>query len=166
MWNKHEDEPTRRESAAGGDGRQVVSIGPSISIVGDLVADEDVTVLGRVEGKIQVPQHAVTVGPSGRVRADIAAKLVRVEGEVRGNLNASEQILIRKTATMLGNLTAPRVGLEDGCRFKGSVDMEMPAETVGGTPAPRTPAASVEARPAGAVTTSSGTPPGPTSPAR
>lgn len=151
MWNKHEDEPTRTESVAGGDGRQVMAIGPSISIVGDLIGEEDVTVLGRVEGKIQVPKHAVTVGPSGRVSADIAAKVVRVEGEVRGNLHASEQILIRKSATMLGNLTAPRVGLEDGCRFKGSVDMEMPAEKADRSPAPRTPAASVEPRPAVAV---------------
>ena len=153
MWNKHEDEPTRTASVAGGDGRQVVGIGPSISIVGDLIGEEDVTVLGRIEGKIQVPKHAVTVGPSGRVSADIEAKLVRVEGEVRGNLNASEQILIRKTATMLGNLTAPRVGLEDGCRFKGSVDMEMPAEKADRSLTPRTPPASAEPGPAAAVAT-------------
>jgi cytoskeletal protein CcmA (bactofilin family) len=155
MWNKHEDEPTRTESVAGGEGR-VVGIGASISIVGDLIGEEDLTVLGRVEGKIQVPKHAVTVGPSGRVSADIAAKVVRVEGEVRGNLNASEQILIRKTATMLGNLTAPRVGLEDGCRFKGSVDMEMPAEKADRSPAPRPPVVSVEPRPAVAVTPTDG----------
>jgi cytoskeletal protein CcmA (bactofilin family) len=49
---------------------------------------------------------------------------VSVAGEVRGNLIAAEQILIRKTATMLGNLSAPRVGLEDGCSFRGSVEME------------------------------------------
>lgn len=153
MWNKTENEPTRTESVAGGDGRPVVGIGPSIRIVGDLIGEEDLTVLGHVEGKIHVPKHAVTVGPSGRVTADIAAKMVRVEGEVRGNLNASEQILIRKTATMLGNLTAPRVGLEDGCRFKGSVDMEMPApaEKAERSPTPRPPAAIVEPRPAAAL---------------
>jgi cytoskeletal protein CcmA (bactofilin family) len=153
MWNKNEDEPTRTAGVAGGDGHQVVGIGASISIVGDLIGDEDVTVLGRIKGKIQVPKHAVTVGPSGRVSADIEAKLVRVEGEVRGNLNASEQILIRKTATMLGNLTAPRVGLEDGCRFKGSVDMEMPAEKADRAPTPPTPPASAAPGPAAAVAT-------------
>jgi len=151
MSSKREDAPGRPEvipagprvSSSGSDARhEVVGIGPSISLVGEITGDEDLTVLGRIEGKIQVPKHAVTVGPSGRVKADIHAKLVSVEGEVRGNLYASEQILIRKTATMMGNLTAPRVGLEDGCRFKGSVDMEMPAEKAHASPPPpRTPAA-------------------------
>lgn len=104
--------------------REAASIGPAISIVGDLTGDEDLIVLGKVDGKIEVPKHSVTVGRSGRVTADIKAKVIHVEGEVKGNLSAAEQIVIRKTATMLGNLTAPRVGLEDGCRFKGSVDME------------------------------------------
>jgi cytoskeletal protein CcmA (bactofilin family) len=104
--------------------REPASIGPAITIVGDLTGDEDLMVLGKVDGKIEVPKHSVTVGRSGRVTADIRAKVIHVEGEVKGNLWAAEQIVIRKTATMLGNLTAPRVGLEDGCRFKGSVDME------------------------------------------
>jgi cytoskeletal protein CcmA (bactofilin family) len=151
MWNKHEDEPARAAGVAGSDGRQVVGIGASISIVGDVIAEEDITVLGRVEGRIQVPKHAVTVGPSGRVSAEIEARLVRVEGEVRGDLNASEQILIRKTATMLGNLTAPRVGLEDGCRFKGSVDMEMPAEMAERPPAARATAEKPAPGPAAAI---------------
>lgn len=133
MWNKHE-EPAVRPTAgasplsslpapeatlAGG-----AAIGPSITIVGELKGDEDVTVLGSIEGTIDLPKNSVTIGRSARVSADIRAKIVSVEGEVRGNLQAGEQILIRKTATMLGNLSAPRVGLEDGCRFKGNVDME------------------------------------------
>jgi cytoskeletal protein CcmA (bactofilin family) len=127
---------------------EAASIGPAISIVGDLTGDEDLIVLGKVEGKIEVPKHSVTVGRSGRVTADIRAKVVHVEGEVRGNLVAAEQIVIRKTATMLGNLTAPRVGLEDGCRFKGSVDMENVADRnkgpqpVAGKPAEPPPARS------------------------
>jgi cytoskeletal protein CcmA (bactofilin family) len=136
MWNKREEEqPPRPASPAPAPvsspvpsaepRREHGAIGPTISIVGDLTGDEDLTILGSVQGKINIPQHSVTVGRSGRVAADIHAKVVNVEGEVRGNLAAGEQILIRKTATMLGNLTAPRVGLEDGCRFKGSVDMEM-----------------------------------------
>jgi cytoskeletal protein CcmA (bactofilin family) len=72
------------------------------------------------------------------VKADVHAKAVSVAGEVHGNLVASEQIVIRKTATMLGNLTAPRVGLEDGCCFRGSVEMETPAPK--SRPIPATPA--------------------------
>jgi len=136
MWNKREDETihpsgpapqatlpgnpaaARRDSSGG--------IGPSISIVGDITGEEDLAIFGKVKGKIDLPGHDVTVGESGRVEADVNAKVVSVAGEVHGNLVAAEQILIRKTATMLGNLTAPRVGLEDGCCFRGSVDMERP----------------------------------------
>jgi cytoskeletal protein CcmA (bactofilin family) len=134
MWNKREDEPVRpaaapqvtMPAAAVGERRESAVIGPSISIVGDVTGGEDLTILGKVEGKVALPKHSVTVGQSGRVSADIQAKVVSVAGEVRGNLIASEQIVIRKTATMLGNLTAPRVGLEDGCCFRGSVEMESP----------------------------------------
>jgi len=144
MWNKREEESIRPAAAApqpavpqaaGAESRPgPAAIGATISIVGDLTGEEDLTILGKVEGKVDLPQHSVTVGRTGRVKADIHAKVVSVEGDVRGNLLAGEQILIRKTATMLGNLTAPRVGLEDGCRFKGSVDME--AQTEKGRTAP------------------------------
>jgi cytoskeletal protein CcmA (bactofilin family) len=102
------------------------TLGPSISVVGELTGDEDLTIMGRVEGTVHLPKNSLTIGRTARVAADIRAKSVSVEGELKGNLIAAEQILIRKTATMLGNLSAPRVGLEDGCRFKGSVDMESP----------------------------------------
>jgi cytoskeletal protein CcmA (bactofilin family) len=151
MWNKREEEPIRpiaapqaaTPPAATGDRREQAVIGASISIVGDVTGGEDLTILGKVEGKIALPKHGVTVGQSGRVTADIQAKVVSVAGEVRGNLVASEQIVIRKTATMLGNLTAPRVGLEDGCCFRGSVEMEShdkpftaAAPPTGSAPAP------------------------------
>lgn len=132
MWNKREQEPVSFPTTSSpaavptpGAPAERAAIGASVVIVGNITGNEDLTILGRLEGKVDVPQHCVTVGRSARVQADIHAKSVSVEGEVRGNLVAAEQILIRKTATMLGNLTAPRVGLEDGCCFKGSVEMEM-----------------------------------------
>jgi len=161
MWNKRDEElgrpmppqqpgaapplPASQPQPAVSDRYETSSaaIGSSIKIVGDVSGDEDLTILGKIEGKILLPKHSVTIGQTGRVKADIQAKFVSVAGEVHGNLVAAEQIVIRKTATMLGNLTAPRVGLEDGCRFRGSVEMEAPAE---------------KARPAGAtVDRSSGT---------
>lgn len=141
MWNKRDEDTVRpmpttpalaptapQPSAATAERHEAAGIGASIRIVGDVSGEEDLTILGRIEGKIVLPKHSVTVGQSGRVTADIQAKFVSVAGEVRGNLVAGEQIVIRKTATMLGNLTAPRVGLEDGCRFRGSVEMEAPAD--------------------------------------
>lgn len=163
MWNKREDDPNYRPPAippqppvpsaappVAAEGRhEHAAIGASISILGDLKGEEDLTILGRVEGKIDLPQHSVVIGRSGRVTADIHAKLVSVEGEVRGNLFAGEQILIRRTATMLGNLTAPRVSLEDGCRFKGSVDMEaqQPDKARGVAPQAQAPASRPPAGP-------------------
>jgi cytoskeletal protein CcmA (bactofilin family) len=145
MWNKREEEPVRPPSTVAGtlapassaERREGAGIGPSINIVGDVTGEEDLTILGRVEGKIDLPKHSVTIGQGARVKADVHAKAVSVAGEVHGNLVASEQIVIRKTATMLGNLAAPRVGLEDGCCFRGSVEMETPPPK--GRVAPVTP---------------------------
>ena len=140
MFNKRDEDLPRPASptpmpmhsapapAVAGERSEAAGIGPSIRIVGDVTGDEDITILGKVDGKIVLPKHSVTIGQSGRVKADIQAKFVSVAGEVHGNLVAGEQIVIRKTATMLGNLTAPRVGLEDGCRFRGSVEMEAPSD--------------------------------------
>jgi cytoskeletal protein CcmA (bactofilin family) len=153
MWNKREDESVRPPTAAPqptlASGAVAVrrdahaGIGPSISIVGDITGDEDLTIFGKVKGKIDLPRHDVTVGESGKVDADVHAKVVSVAGEVRGNLFAGEQILIRKTATMLGNLTAPRVGLEDGCCFRGSVDMETPEKGRGASVQPQRASGSI-----------------------
>ncbi len=98
-------------------------IGPSIFIKGDLVGEEDLVIEGRIEGKIEFKQNNVTIGKNGRVRADIFGKLISIEGEVQGNLHGEEQVLLRQSSNVRGNLTAPRVTLEDGCRFKGSIDM-------------------------------------------
>jgi cytoskeletal protein CcmA (bactofilin family) len=100
------------------------TIGPSIIIKGDLSGGEDLVIEGRVEGRVDLKQHNVTVGRSGRVKADIFGKIVTVEGEVDGNVFAQEQAILRQAGAIRGNITAPRVILEDGSRFKGSIDME------------------------------------------
>jgi cytoskeletal protein CcmA (bactofilin family) len=169
MWNKREDESVRPPTAAlqpalppgavAARREAHAGIGPSISIVGDITGDEDLTILGKVKGKIDLPRHDVTVGESGRVDADVHAKVVSVAGEVHGNLFAGEQILIRRTATMLGNLTAPRVGLEDGCCFRGSVEMETPEKGRAASLQPaRAPAAIAPIKPSGGALQAAGSP--------
>jgi cytoskeletal protein CcmA (bactofilin family) len=104
-------------------------IGPSIKIEGSVSGDEDLLVEGRVEGKIELAQHSVTIGTSGRIKADIQGRNIVIMGEVEGNLFGSEQITLRQSSTVRGNLVAPRVSLEDGSNFKGSIDMTAkPAE--------------------------------------
>lgn len=109
-------EPPRRGERA--------TIGPSIFIKGDLTGDEDLVIEGRVEGKVDLKQNNVTVGRNGRVKADVFGRVVIVEGEVDGNVFAHEQALLRQSGAIRGNISAPRVVLEDGSRFKGSIDME------------------------------------------
>ena len=109
-------EPQRRGERA--------TIGPSIFIKGDLTGDEDLVIEGRVEGKVDLKQNNVTVGKNGRVKADVYGQVVTVEGEVDGNVFAHEQAILRQAGAIRGNISAPRVVLEDGSRFKGSIDME------------------------------------------
>lgn len=173
MWNKRDEElgrpmapqqpgsaplPPVQPPPVASDRYDAAAIGSSIKIVGDVTGDEDLTILGKIEGKIVLPKHSVTIGQSGRVKADIQAKFVSVAGEVHGNLVAAEQIVIRKTATMLGNLTAPRVGLEDGCRFRGSVEMEAPAEKSRPAATQSAPAASVSSGSSGGTSVASSSP--------
>jgi len=110
-------------------------IGPTIFIKGDLTGEEDLIIEGRVEGKIQLKQHNVIIGKHGRVQADIFGKVISIEGEVQGNLHGEEQVLLKPTSIVRGNLTAPRVVLEDGSNFKGSIDM-CPKEASGSEPSP------------------------------
>jgi len=113
-------EPPRRVERA--------TIGPSIFIKGDLSGEEDLVIEGRVEGKVDLKQNNVTVGKNGKVKADVFGRVVTIEGEVDGNVIAREQAILRQSGAIRGNITAPRVVLEDGSRFKGSIDMEPPRE--------------------------------------
>jgi cytoskeletal protein CcmA (bactofilin family) len=110
-------EPPRRSG-------ERATIGPSIFIKGDLAGEEDLVIEGRVEGKVDLKQHNVTIGKNGRVKADVFGRVVTVEGEVDGNVFAAEQAVLRQSGAVRGNITSPRVTLEDGSRFKGSIDMD------------------------------------------
>lgn len=144
--------------------RATATIGPSIFIKGDLSGDEDLVIEGRVEGKIDLKQHNVTIGKNGRVRADVFGNTVMVEGEVDGNLFAQQQAILRQSGAVRGNITAPRVMLEDGSRFRGSIDMESKdtAKPAAGAAAGSQPAAGSPPPPpasgASAASGSAGTP--------
>ena len=112
----------RASSPPGGGGPAV--FGPSITIKGDVTGDEDLLIQGRVEGSVDLAQHNVTIGPSGKVKAGVSGRMVVVEGEVEGDLRAVEQIILRRTAKVEGSLSAPRVALEDGASFRGGIEMD------------------------------------------
>jgi cytoskeletal protein CcmA (bactofilin family) len=101
-----------------------VNIGKSVVIKGELNGSEDLTIEGRVEGTIDLRENVLTIGPNGKIKAQVFAKTVVVLGAVTGNITASEKIDIRDGGTVEGDLAAPRVGISEGAHFRGSVDMQ------------------------------------------
>jgi cytoskeletal protein CcmA (bactofilin family) len=98
-------------------------IGSKVKVNGDIVSSEDLLVEGEVTGTITLTDNELVVGTSGRVQANITAKTVRIEGEVSGDIDSSERVVICASGNVQGNLKSPRVMLEDGGRFKGNIDM-------------------------------------------
>jgi cytoskeletal protein CcmA (bactofilin family) len=103
---------------------EMASIGKSIVINGELSGSEDLTIEGRVDGKIELKDHILTVGSNGRIKAQVSAKAIVVLGQVTGNLNATEKVDIKDTGSVEGDIVAPRVAIADGSHFKGSIDMQ------------------------------------------
>jgi cytoskeletal protein CcmA (bactofilin family) len=115
--------------------RDVVNIGKSVVIKGELNGSEDLTIEGHVEGKIELRDHVLTIGPNGRIKAELYAKSVVVLGEVIGNVSASEKVDIRENGSVDGDITAPRVAIAEGAHFRGSVDMAQKAAKPAARPA-------------------------------
>lgn len=100
------------------------AIGASIRIRGDVTGDENLIIQGEVDGTINVVGHNVTISKTGKVKANITAKQIIVEGILSGDMAGEEKVIIRQTGNVHGNIIAPRVTLEDGALFKGSIEME------------------------------------------
>jgi len=108
------------QSASG----RIAFIGPGIHINGDISGEENLVVEGKVDGKIRLENHQVEIGRGGRVNANVSAKVIKIAGEVRGDLKGKEKVVISSTGNVQGNIVAPRMTLEDGAIFKGSIDMD------------------------------------------
>jgi cytoskeletal protein CcmA (bactofilin family) len=121
--------------------KDIVNIGKSVVIKGELNGSEDLTIEGHVEGTIQLREHVLTIGPNGRIKAQVFCKSVIVLGEVNGNITASDKVDIRDNGSVEGDLISPRIAIAEGAHFKGSIDMQRK----GGAP-------QAQAKPAGAQT--------------
>ena len=117
--------------------RDVVNIGKSVVIKGELSGSEDLTIEGQVDGKIELKDHALTIGPNGKIKAHIFAKSVIVLGEVNGNVNASEKVDIRDGGSVDGDIVSPRVAIAEGAHFRGSVDMQRKGLQAAAKPQPQ-----------------------------
>ena len=176
MWKKDEAMPDTprevevprrpevpRSTPSAPTGRAV--IGPSIMIHGEVTGDEDLLIQGNVEGSVDLEEHALTVGAEGRVKANIKARVITVEGEVEGDLRARDQVVLRSAASVKGDITAPRVVLEDGANFRGLVDMGDASKVAGKasqasiskSPPSGTPSSGTDTKPSEGAPTSSST---------
>ncbi len=117
-------EVQNKKARSNTDTANVGAIGASIHIKGDVTGDEDLVIQGHVDGTVNLKGHNVTISKSAKVKANIEANQIIVEGELAGDMNGDEKVIIRQTGNVHGNIVAPRVTLEDGALFKGSIEME------------------------------------------
>lgn len=148
-------DPPRADSGArpdasrmGGASREAAVIGPSIHIDGDVRGEEDLLIEGEVNGTVQLKNNSLTIGPQGKVRADVYAHSIYVDGLLEGDLYGSERVHIRKSAQVHGNVTSPRVSLEDGAKFKGSIEMDPQAAQSANAARGNVPKPAMQSKPA------------------
>ena len=120
--------------------KNVSVIGPTLVFKGELSADEDLIIEGQIEGTIAHHKKNLTVGKQGRVKADIDATSVIIEGQLVGDIRSDGIVTLDKGADVRGNIYCGRIVMEDGARFKGKIDMgeppkiEVPKEPVQAEP--------------------------------
>jgi cytoskeletal protein CcmA (bactofilin family) len=125
-------------------------LGPSVTLKGEISADEDLLLMGRVEGAISKAPN-VRIGSEGSVKGDIRAQTITAEGSVNGDLHASSSITVAKSASIEGNIFSPTVSLVEGARFRGSIDMGSGEASAKAKPATQA-AESAPSKPAEAAT--------------
>lgn len=127
-------QPTVPARAVGGEA--MANIGKSIVIKGDLSGEEDLIVEGKVEGRIHLPNHKVTIGQGGNVEAEVHAKAIVVIGRVSGNVSATERLEIQASGIVHGDVKAQRLVVSEGAVLNGSIEMSVKEPTAARPPAP------------------------------
>lgn len=121
--------------------RGAVNIGKSVFIKGELNGSEDLIIEGQVDGKIELRDNVLTIGPNGKIKAQIFAKAVIVQGEVTGNITATERCDIRGNGSVVGDIASPRVAIAEGAHFRGGIDMQKVTSSRAADPKSAAPAA-------------------------
>ena len=117
---------------------EVAHIGKSVLIKGELTGSEDLFLDGEVEGNIDLKDHSLTIGPNGKIRANVMARDVVVHGKVDGNVSGTERVELKRSAVLVGDIATQRIVIEDGAYFKGAIDIRKeakPARTEAAKPA-------------------------------
>jgi len=140
MWSdrKHDNSSSARfsnsesqpETAFEGTGKvsHVTVIGKAMLIRGSIRSDESLHIDGELDGSLDMADHRLTVGPSGRVNAGTQAREVEVLGTLNGDIDAAKKITIRKGGRLIGDLRTPAIVIEDGAYFKGRIEIVNPEQ--------------------------------------
>jgi len=167
VWNKQKDEPNYRPQPepirtappvpqqgpaptahtpppAPRSSSLTATISPSMNIKGEIRTREELMVDGEVEGLLE-SQSLLTVGPNGKVRANIKAREVVIFGSVRGDVEVTEKIAIREQGSLIGNIKSAGISIDDGAYFKGSIDIVRPEPKVTSKPVRNEPKAEAQA---------------------
>ena len=110
-------------ATSGSTGKSAV-LGATIRIKGDISGDENLLIEGSVEGSVNLASHELTIGKTGKVHANVAARVIRIDGEVNGDISGKEKVLISSTSNIKGTIVTPKMTLEEGARFKGTIDID------------------------------------------
>lgn len=119
------DSVKSQQSSSTGD---VSVIGESLYFKGELSAEEDLIIEGTVEGTINQGRCCLTLKPNGHLIANVNATKIFVEGDVKGDLHATVSVSVCESATVKGNIVAPKVSIKEGATFNGNIEMRMPSD--------------------------------------
>lgn len=107
--------------------RPAAVLGKNMIVKGEIHSEEDLTIDGQVTGSINVPEHRLTIGPTGKVEVDtVRAREVVIIGTLKGSIDATDKVLIRKDAQLVGDVQTTGIVIEDGAYFKGGIDIRRP----------------------------------------
>ena len=112
---------------------EMIVIGQSVVIKGELSCGEDLYIDGHVEGTIDPKGNRLTIGPNGRVKANVTARVVVVQGKLEGNIQASDRVDLKQSAVVMGDIATQRISNDEGAYFKGSVNIQREAPKEGST---------------------------------
>lgn len=115
--------PASAPAVATSSGKAAV-LGATIRIKGDISGEENLVIEGNVEGSVSLASHELTIGKNGKVHANITARTIRIDGEVNGDITGKEKVLVSSTSNIKGTIVTPKMTLEEGARFKGTIDID------------------------------------------
>ena len=99
------------------------AIGKNVTIIGDVISKEDLFIDGDIKGNVDVQNSRCTVGPNGKAKSNVKAREVIIQGQVQGDVEATQKITIRKEGSLVGNISTTGIIIEDDAYFKGSIDI-------------------------------------------